>query len=135
MGESGTGVYIGLDLGTSGLKGVALTPEGTVIARGSAAYPTRRPVAGACEQAPQTWIMAVESVATQLRSAAAPRRWRGIGLSAMIPTLVIAQSDGEPVGPAVTWQDSRADARGEQLREHYGGERLYRITGQWVDGR
>jgi len=135
MGESGTGVYIGLDLGTSGLKGVALTPEGTVIARGSAAYPTRRPVAGACEQAPQTWIAAVESVAAQLRSAAAPRRWRGIGLSAMIPTLVTAQPGGEPSGPAVTWQDSRADARGEQLRERCGGERLYRITGQWVDGR
>ena len=135
MGESGSDVYIGLDLGTSGLKGVALTPEGTVIARGSAAYPTRRPVAGACEQVPQTWIAAVESVATQLRSAAAPRRWRGIGLSAMIPTLVTAQSDCEPAGPAVTWQDSRADARGEQLRERCGGERLYRITGQWVDGR
>jgi xylulokinase len=135
MNESDTDVYIGLDLGTSGLKGVALAPDGTVIARGSAAYPTRRPSPGACEQAPQDWLTAAESVAAQLRSAAAPRRWRGIGLSAMIPTLVTARSGGKPAGPAVTWQDSRADARGEQLRERCGGERLYRITGQWVDGR
>jgi len=135
MSESGSDVYIGLDLGTSGLKGVALTPAGTVIGRGSAAYRTRRPAPGACEQAPQHWITAVESVAAQLRSAAAPRRWRGIGLSAMIPTLVTARPGGQPAGPAVTWQDSRADRRGDQLRERCGGDRLYRVTGQWVDGR
>ena len=46
MDESDTGVYIGLDLGTSGLKGVALAPGGTVIARGAAAYPTHRPGPG-----------------------------------------------------------------------------------------
>jgi len=135
MSESGGDVYIGLDLGTSGLKGVALTPEGTVIAQGSAAYPTRRPAPGACEQAPPSWIAAAESVAAQLRGAAAPRRWRGIGLTAMIPTLVTARPGGEPAGPAVTWQDSRAGAHGERLRERCGAERLYRATGQWLDGR
>ncbi|HXZ70712.1 MAG TPA: FGGY-family carbohydrate kinase [Streptosporangiaceae bacterium] len=135
MNRSDTDAYIGLDLGTSGLKGVALAPEGTVIARGGAAYPTRRPTPGACEQAPRSWIAAAESVAAQLRDAVAPRRWRGIGLSAMIPTLVTAQPGGEPAGPAITWQDSRAEARGEQLRERCGGDRLYRATGQWVDGR
>src|SRR5690242_20260120 len=135
MDESDTGVYIGLDLGTSGLKGVALAPGGTVIARGAAAYPTHRPGPGASEQAPPSWIAAAESVAAQLRKAAQPRRWRGIGLSAMIPTLVTARPGGEPAGPAITWQDSRAGARGEQLRERCGGDRLYRATGQWVDGR
>src|SRR5947207_6234287 len=135
MSQSDTGVYIGLDLGTSGLKGVALAEEGTVIARAGAAYPARRPGPGACEQAPQDWLAAVESVAAQLRHAAAPRRWRGMGLSAMIPTLVTARAGGEPAGPAITWQDGRAGARGEQLRERCGGERLYRATGQWVDGR
>src|SRR5215471_6378454 len=135
MDESDTGLYIGLDLGTSGLKGVALAPGGTVIARGAAAYPTHRPGPGACEQAPQDWLTAVESVAAQLGHAVAPRRWRGVGLSAMIPTLVTARPGGEPAGPAITWQDGRADARGEQLRERCGGERLYRATGQWVDGR
>ena len=99
MSESGTDVYIGLDLGTSGLKGVALAPEGTVIARGGAAYPTHRPSPGACEQAPQSWLTAVESVAAQLRNAAQPRRWRGIGLSAMIPTLVTAEPGGGPPVP------------------------------------
>lgn len=128
-------IYIGLDLGTSGLKGVALDASGTVIARGSAAYPTRRPAAGAFEQAPQDWITAVQAVAGTLRDVVEPRRWRGIGLSAMLPTLVTAGADGEPTGPAITWQDSRGDALGDELREQCGADALYQVTGQWVDGR
>lgn len=127
-------VYVGLDLGTSGLKGVALAASGTVIARAGAAYPTRRPAASAAEQTPEHWITAVETIIGRLRSAVAAWRWRGIGLSAMIPTLVAA-GDGEPAGPAITWQDSRADARGDELRELCGADALYRVTGQWLDGR
>ncbi|MGH3401908.1 MAG: hypothetical protein ACRDRJ_05200, partial [Streptosporangiaceae bacterium] len=49
---SADGAWIGLDLGTSGLKGMALTAAGTVAARASAGYPTAHPAAGACEQDP-----------------------------------------------------------------------------------
>jgi sugar (pentulose or hexulose) kinase len=129
------GAYLGLDLGTSGLKGVALTAAGSVLARGSAGYPTRRPAAGACEQEPASWLRAAESVTEQIRSVVPARRWRGIGLSGMIPTLVTVGRDASPAGPAITWQDSRADAEGDELRETCGGDWLYRLTGQWVDGR
>jgi xylulokinase len=80
----------------------------------------------------------------QLRAAAPPGRWRGIGLSAMIPTLVTLDRAGVPTGPAVTWEDARADAQGEIYRSRAadavsGGARsdlsLYDRTGQWVDGR
>ncbi len=62
-------------------------------------------------------------------------RWAGIGLSAMIPTLVLADADGAPIGPAITWEDDRADPDGERFRAEAGGDALYRATGQWVDGR
>ena len=128
-------VSIGLDLGTSGLKGVALDASGAVIARGGAVYPTHRPAPGASEQAPQDWIAAAEAVLAKLRRTVPAARWRAIGLSAMIPTLVPVAADGEPAGPAITWQDSRADAHGDELRERCGDDALYRLTGQWVDGR
>ena len=63
------------------------------------------------------------------------RRWRAIGLSGMIPTLVTLGPDGQPNGPAITWQDSRADDLGDEFRERCGAAELYRLTGQWVDGR
>jgi xylulokinase len=128
-------VYIGLDLGTSGLKGVALTASGTVAARGSAIYLTQRSAAGAAEQSPLDWITAAETVTRQLAATVPTRRWRGIGLSAMIPTLVTVGPDGAPTGPAITWQDSRADDHGDDLRDVCGGDKLYRRTGQWLDGR
>jgi xylulokinase len=134
MGSAGD-VYIGLDLGTSGLKAVALDVSGAVLAQGSATYPTHRPAAGACEQDTGDWQRAVERVAAQLAEVVPARRWRAIGLSGMIPTLVTLGPDSQPTGPAITWQDSRAGDLGDEFRERHGSAELYRITGQWVDGR
>ena len=128
-------VYIGLDLGTSGLKAVALDASGAIPARGSAAYPTHRPAAGACEQNVADWQRAVERVVAQLAEVIPAWRWRAIGLSGMIPTLVTLGPDGRPNGPVITWQDCRADDLGDEFRERCGAVGLYRLTGQWVDGR
>jgi xylulokinase len=135
-------LYLGLDLGTSGLKGIALRASGEVVAQASAGYPTSRPASHAAEQDPQDWITAVESVVAGLAAQAPQRHWRAIGLSGMIPTLVTADIEGAPNGPAVTWEDSRAEEHAARLRERFGslsgtpgGEALYQVTGQWVDGR
>ena len=128
-------VYIGLDLGTSGLKAVALGASGAVLARASATYLTHQPAAGAYEQEPGDWLRAVQLVAARLGETIPARRWRAIGLSGMIPTLVTLGPDGRPLGPAITWQDARADEQGDEFRERCGGAELYRLTGQWVDGR
>jgi xylulokinase len=128
-------VYIGLDLGTSGLKAVALGASGAILARAGVGYPTHRPAAGAYEQDPADWVRAVEQVAARLGEAIPARRWRAIGLSGMLPTLVTLGPAGQPTGPAVTWQDGRADDLGDEFRERCGAADLYRLTGQWVDGR
>ncbi len=135
MTTGGPEVWIGLDLGTSGLKAVALTTAGELLARGSAAYPTHRPIAGACEQDPGDWQHAVERAIAQLAEVVPVHRWRAIGLSGMLPTLVTLNPDNQPNGFAITWQDNRADDQGEQFRERYGAADLYQQTGQWVDGR
>lgn len=145
MASDPDGRYVGLDLGTSGLKGVVLDGAGEVTARASASYPTTRPGPGAAEQDPRDWVTALQHVAAELARQAPPGQWRSIGLSAMIPTLVTAGADGRPTGSAITWEDGRAEAQAEQLREAFGqaaggscesgGDALYRVTGQWVDGR
>ena len=107
----------------------------TILARGSAAYPTHRPDAGAYEQDTGDWLRAAERALAQVAGVVPPATWRAIGLTGMIPTLVTLGADGRPTGPAVTWQDSRADDLGDEFRERCGAARLYRLTGQWVDGR
>ena len=128
-------VVIGLDLGTSGLKGVALSSDGGVLASSRADYPTHRPTTGASEQDPHDWIAALKAVIADLARRVSPDTWVGIGLSGMIPTLVVTNASGEPLCPAITWEDARADAQGESLRHLVGAETIYDITGQWVDGR
>lgn len=128
-------VWVGLDLGTSGLKGVAVGPDGRVLARAASRYPTHRPEPGAAEQDPADWMSAVELVVAQLRGEVEAARWAGIGLSAMLPTLVLADVEGAAVGRAITWEDARAEPQGDVLRERIGAATLYRRTGQWVDGR
>ncbi len=133
--NTATALYLGLDLGTSGLKGVALTGTGAVAAAASAAYPTARPEPGAAEQDPADWVAAARAVLGRLADVTGTAGWRGIGLSGMLPTLLPVTAAGTPAGPAITWQDSRAGWCGERLRERLGGDSAYRETGQWLDGR
>jgi xylulokinase len=129
-------LFIGLDLGTSSLKAVAVSAGGEIVARAHAGYPTARPEPGAAEQSRADWWPAVDAAVAQLHDGGAPtRHWAAIGLSAMIPTLVATDDDGVPVAPAITWEDGRAEPEGDALRARVGGERLYELTGQWVDGR
>lgn len=128
-------VLIGLDLGTSGLKGVAVDLNGYVIARGQASYETSRPEPGASEQDPQDWIAACQQVINQLSEQISTDLWVGVGLSGMIPTLVCLDGKLNPVGSAITWEDGRAERFGDALRTRCGEISLYEATGQVVDGR
>jgi xylulokinase len=130
-----TRVFIGLDLGTSGLKGVALDETGAVLGHGSASYPTHRPAAHAAEQDPADWMRATGQVAAQLADQVSAERWQAIGLSAMLPTLVTVGPDDTALGRAITWEDSRAEGHADQLRTVCSGDELYLRTGQWLDGR
>ena len=129
------GVFVGLDLGTSSMKGAVVGADGALLASASAAYPTQRPAPGRAEQDPDDWWLAVRHVVGALRAEVSADRWDGIGLSGMVPTLVTAGADGEPVGPAITWEDDRAESHGERFRNDAGPDHLYARTGQWVDGR
>ncbi len=128
-------VILGVDLGTSAIKVVAVGSDGAVVAAARCGYPTDRPEAHAAEQDPNDWWRALQTAGDEIARAIDPRHWRGIGLTAMLPTLVDLDGDGVPVGPAITWEDARAEAQADLLRARFGDETLYRITGQRVDGR
>ncbi|WP_167102586.1 FGGY-family carbohydrate kinase [Mycobacterium sp. DL592] len=128
-------VVLGVDLGTSAIKVVAVGEDGVVAARARCGYPTARPETGAAEQDPRDWWQALAAAGDQVAREVAPHRWRGVGLSAMLPTLVELDGDGWPAGPAITWEDARAEDQADVLLQRFGDEALYRITGQRVDGR
>ncbi len=127
--------YVGLDLGTSGLKGAVLDETGSVVARATSPYATHHLVPGAAEQDPADWIRSTGAVVAELAQQRDPRSWACIGLTGMIPTLVTLDAEGLPTGPAVTWEDGRAEIQAARMRVVVGEERLYSVTGQRLDAR
>lgn len=132
---SGSDLAIGIDLGTSSLKAVAVDTAGRCVARARAEYPTAQPEPGAAEQNPEDWLTSCDTAVGRLAALTDPLSWRAIGLSAMLPTLVNLSADGTPIGPAVTWKDGRAEDEGSRIAERVGADALYRRTGQRFDGR
>jgi sugar (pentulose or hexulose) kinase len=128
---------LGIDLGTSAVKAVALDAAGSVVASGDSAYPTHAELPGQAEQEPSHWLqaaaVAVGNIGSQL-GADWGKRLAGIGLAGQLPTLVCLGESG-PVGRAIAWTDSRADAWAAQRIDAERRRALYAATGMPIDGR
>jgi xylulokinase len=109
-------VSIGLDLGTSGLKTMALTPDGHSVAEASANYPLMTPKPGWTEQHPSDWL---EAARTALKALSSELQSKGftpvaIGLSGQMHGAVFLDAHGQVIRPAPLWNDQRtADACAE----------------------
>lgn len=114
-----TTAYLGIDIGTSSLKALAIGEDGAVLARSSVPYQASiRAATRAGEQDPRLWLDAARrAIADCLATAGTPA---GIGLTGQVPTLVLADASGHVPRPALTWQDARANAEAEELASEIG---------------
>ncbi len=107
-------MYLGLDLGTSGLKGVLMDDAQNVLAEATAPLSVNRPADGWAEQSPADWIGAAETVLGQLavRGLGAVR---GIGLSGQMHGAVLLSASDDVLRPCILWNDTRAHAEAAAL--------------------
>jgi xylulokinase len=118
---------VGLDVGTSGLKGIALGPDGRVLAQAERSYPFQTPQPGWSEQDPELWWQAARAVLDELRATAgAPQ---GIGLSGQMHGLVVLDDRRRPLRPAILWNDQRTAAQCEEIESRLGRAELIALTG------
>jgi xylulokinase len=114
-------VVLGIDVGTSSVKAVVLRAGGAVLAAHGAPYATRVPHPGWSEQDPADWWSAAGAACRAALAAVGAAHERpevvGIGLSGQMHTFVLVAADGEPVRPAVTWMDTRAEPLLATVRE------------------
>ena len=122
-----SGPLVGLDVGTSAVKGLAIDDAGTVLARAEAGYPLDTPRPGWAEQDPEDWWRATESVLEQL--GAAVGRPAGIGLSGQMHGLVALDARDRVLRPAILWNDQRTIAQCREIEQRIGLERLIALTG------
>ena len=116
---------IGLDVGTSSLKALAIDEHGALLAQAERAYPLSTPRPGFSEQDPELWWQAAQSVLEQLDGEHAD----GIGLSGQMHGLVALGGDGRPLRPAILWNDGRAQRECELIEERVGLARLLALSG------
>jgi xylulokinase len=121
------GPLIGIDVGTSAVKGLAIDPDGTVLATAEVGYPLSTPRPGWAEQDPADWWRATEDVLARLREVAGAAA--GIGLSGQMHGLVALDAAGEVIRPAILWNDQRTAAECEQIEATLGLQRLIALTG------
>ena len=110
-------MYLGLDLGTSGVKAVLIDDAQTVRASVTAPLSVSRPHPGWSEQDPADWLAAVESALDSLRSGhgAALAAVRGVGLSGQMHGAVLLDDQDRPLRPCILWNDGRAAAEAATL--------------------
>ena len=116
---------VGLDVGTTGVKAVAISPAGEVLARAEEEFPLATPKPGWAEQDPEDWWRASEDALARLGVA----KPAGIGLSGQMHGLVCLGQDGRPLRPAILWNDQRTAAECAEIEERVGLERLIGLTG------
>lgn len=118
--------WVGLDLGTSACKAVAIDEAGEVLAVAGGEYPLATPRPGWAEQAPSDWWRAVDGAMRTLRTRLpAPGAVRAVGLSGQMHGLVALDRADQVIRPALLWCDQRGARQAEALTDRLGGvERL-----------
>jgi xylulokinase len=124
-GENGT-VYLGIDVGTSGVKAVVLAPSGSVLDKASAPLAVSRPAPLWSEQCADDWWAATEAAVLGLdpvlRSGVL-----GVGLAGQMHGATLLSEDDRPLRPAILWNDGRSFAECQELERD--APRARAITG------
>ncbi len=125
-------ILIGVDVGTSGLKAIAVDGErGQILASVTESYPLDTPRPGWAEQDPQDYADAAVAALRSLAAHLGPRvaEVRSIGLTGQMHTAVLLDDNHEPVRPAILWCDTRTSAECALIRETMGDEGLRHSVG------
>jgi xylulokinase len=115
----------GLDIGTTGVKAIAISPEGDVLDRAEHEYPLSTPQPGWAEQDPEDWWRASEAALAALG-------WKDgdpLGFSGQMHGLVALGADDKVLRPAILWNDQRTAAECAEIEERVGLGRLIELTG------
>jgi xylulokinase len=115
---------VGLDVGTTGVKALALSPAGDVLAKAEENYELSTPRPGWAEQDPEDWWRAAERALARLGS-----QPTAIGLSGQMHGLVVLDDHERVLRPAILWNDQRTGAECAEIEDRVGLARLIELTG------
>lgn len=118
-------VFLGVDIGTSGTKTIAIREDGTILASAMVEYPLYSPKPGWSEQLPEDWwqatVTTVQTILTTGKVKAA--EVKGIGLSGQMHGSVFLDKNQKVIRPALLWNDQRTAAECVEIESRAGGRK------------
>jgi xylulokinase len=111
-------LILGLDFGTSSVKGIFIDFEGTILKRVESKIETKHSLGTHAEQDAFDYLIALRGISSKNSNLIS--RVVSIGLSGQTPSVICADKNGEPVRPVLIWQDNRAVAEAEELERKFG---------------
>ena len=125
-----TPAWVGVDLGTSSLKVIAVGEDGSALAEQEVALPLERPTPHEAEADPRAWTRAVDALVLPMSDT---YDVRAVGVTGQMHGTVLVDESGDPVRLAILWPDSRAEA----VRHRWDAlpaEALARLGSPWSPG-
>ena len=124
-------VSIGIDLGSSRVKLLALDDSGESLGVTMASYSTESRRAGFAEQNPDRWWDALRLAMSELLARPALRgaTIEALGMTGQMHGAVFLDAEGSPVRPAIMWSDGRAEAETAEIEQRISREELVALTG------
>jgi xylulokinase len=103
-------MYLGLDLGTSGVKAMLIDGDQNIVGSASGSLDVSRPHSGWSEQDPAHWIRATEEAVAGLKAKhpKALSAVKGIGLSGQMHGATLLDADDKVLRPCILWNDTRS---------------------------
>jgi xylulokinase len=121
-------IVIGVDVGTSGTKAVAINAAGEVVASALIEYPLLTPKPDWAEQDPAEWTKAARSALSQLAAEVDANDVKGIGLTGQMHGSVFLDANNEVIRPALLWCDQRTTAQCDAITEKVGEKKLIEMV-------
>lgn len=108
--------YLGIDLGTSGLRGLLVDDAGRPIGSTERHYSVSHPQSGWSEQDPADWITALQGAIAELRDKHPEfAALRGIGVAGHMHGATLLDSADQVIRPCILWNDTRSHVQAAAL--------------------
>jgi gluconokinase len=125
-------VWVGIDIGTTGVRAAAYQPDGQSLCIATRGYPLHSPHAGWAEQDPDQIVTAPLDVLREVAAALthAGRRPDGLAISCALHTIMALDADWRPITRLMTWADTRSQSAVQEMKRTVSDVlAVYRRTG------
>lgn len=125
--ENSAPLNLGIDIGTQSVRAVVIQEDGQIVSSGDASLESTKSDAGKHEQDPESWWKVVGEACRQAVGAVPNGDIGNLAICSTSGTILLTDSAGEPLTPAIMYNDGRAEEEARRAQE--AGEQLWSSLG------